>query len=323
MRLQMKISSQLLAAMALSVALSSPALAKHHHHHNAAHAHTAGKARGASGGPTAGRNAGPSDAPAIATGDTPGKGDHLTPKVGSSGSHDSGTDNAGGKDDLPPKNGGDAKRDVNSSISPAGGADGDHQRSGLDSNPIDTSITVNQGPETGRNHGAYLFGKRTTFSTVKPIAALPTGGSEAEIPALGGTKYRWLLVHRHEFPAGLERESHRNAIGAREKQDQGGVQRNAVGSLVLPGHHVVAMRSATGDMMPPLGNAAGPQVKPDTTPRNNPAPNIATLKIFRMGGLSINRTGLDRPAYGTAGIGGPPQIDRGVLSGNMFHPKHP
>jgi hypothetical protein len=190
-----------------------------------------------------------------------------------------------------------------------------------DTTAIDTSITVNQGHRTGRD------GNGPSVKTAD-------------------RKYKKAIVkhepdHHHDAATAFKPHWQRNAVGALVKRDDPVVRRDAVGVL-LHEHdkHDREAKSVAGQTTPPPGQAAAPLSGPasagnatvarsvtDPTAKNDHRLDPAVLQIVRTNGQSIDGTGLRRPAYNLGALGGAVQVhaqlNSGVLSGNMFHPKHP
>jgi hypothetical protein len=194
---------------------------------------------------------------------------------------------------------------------------------------IDTSITVNQRPVSLRNVRHHFDRKANTGRTTKTARAT---SPEA--------KRRHSLTHPREIHFASHRGSHRNAIGARVEQehaDRG--QANAHDKMRYekalehkPPEHDKAIEPANGvvhrDIAAPTsavthGLDAGLAGR---TTIEQLSPNAS--KTARISGLSISGTDSFRPRFDTGAVGGPAQINKinintGVLSGNMFHPRHP
>lgn len=175
----------------------------------------------------------------------------------------------------------------------------------LESTPIDTSITVHQGPHTDRNAKGPLSWKSKFFKTGKDATIKATSGLSRKFARFLG-KRRW----------------QRNAIGALVKQDNEGLNHNAAGALVEK-QNLGSKLSTAGAPQPPPRTTPVTQRNPDTLVKGDHAVRTAALKIVVANGLSLSGGAYNRPGFGTAATGGPAQINRGVLSGSMFHPRHP
>jgi hypothetical protein len=168
----------------------------------------------------------------------------------------------------------------------------------------------------------------------------PTKTSKTTGAWHSGLKYQH--VHNHHIEG-----SHRNAVGAvvdPNKKDydksDGHLHRNAVGALVdlnKKDHDKIDKTVEHGDATGPVTNDLDTKPVIDNAPVNKLGPgavqnkdhaSVATvLTLVKMNGQGIVGAGLNRGRAGAAALGGPAQIkiniNTGVLSGNMFHPKHP
>ena len=185
---------------------------------------------------------------------------------------------------------------------------GPSSKEGSAETPLDTTITVNQGPASIK-HAKTRLGKKTkTAYTTKTAKTTKTTG------ALGVVlKHQYVFNHRQKPSVGLGGNLQRNAVGALVEHKTDHDKTIEHSTTVVPG---VTART-TGPVTPNLvtkavnGNATIDKSRPDAN------------KIVRTSGLSISGTGSFRTKFDTGALGGPAQINSGVLSGNMFHPKHP
>jgi hypothetical protein len=270
---------RLFVIVAAVLALSSPALAKHHHVASTDHGAAA----------------------------------HAPKSASDTGNSTSTSDAALKIDDAKPDTG--AKDLAHSEQR----SDGRHPQ--IESNPIDTSITVNQGRHYHRHDRRFLVEKRKlpkTDMTVRTGAAGVTSGP-------GQKNLRFLAVHDSK-PGAPKIHLQRDAVGAvvnHDDHNDNGSHRNAVGAVVERDKRDTSPKLAPGGSVPALSNGPVTQAKLGMPSSANRDHSAAALSLVRMNGLSLSGTGLARPGFNTVAIGGPPQTDRGVLSGNMFHPKHP
>jgi hypothetical protein len=178
---------------------------------------------------------------------------------------------------------------------------------------IDTHITVNQGRETIKG-----LGKRQLRSSNVNIA---TGI---------GLKRQHVVERSQRTPTRSPGDRRRNSVGA--VVDKAATEhRNATGAVVLspttagpelkanPAPLATGMTVLTPNAVSPAGNAPVPPVATQAN-RGNTA---SAVTVATTNGLSINGTGLIRPASRIAAIGGPAKMAPGMLSGNSFRPKHP
>ncbi len=81
------------------------------------------------------------------------------------------------------------------------------------------------------------------------------------------------------------------------------------------------------DTKPVIDNAPVNKLGPSGAQNKDHGSVTTALTLVKINGQGIGGTGLNRGRTGTAALDGPAQIkiniNTGVLSGNMFHPKHP
>jgi hypothetical protein len=277
----MRSALRLFVITAAAMLLCGPALARHYHY-GAAQSH-ASASHGRSGSSPAAAN-GPRTAPQQAT-DTAGSTDKgaTGPKAGD------------GKTDVDAKDFSHSER-----------SNGTHPE--LQSNPIDSSITVTQGLRHDRRDKGRL--------SEKPKTKWTPGYSQ---------KYAAFRALHGGTPGKPRRD--RNAVGALVKNDDHEFwhrHRNAVGVLVEHDRHDHDAKTAP----------SGAQLSPSSSSGSQPAAPVApvaaaavpaklnppTAQIVRA--QSVSGTGLKMQQIHTAAaIGGAAQPRAGVLSGNMFHPR--
>lgn len=173
---------------------------------------------------------------------------------------------------------------------------------------IDTSNSVHLGRETINN------GKQRSVTKTKTTKTTGAPGS--------GRKYQIVHNHQHESPVGSDGGLHRNAIGA--VVDPNKMEHNKTvehGSAAGPVTHDLV------DTKPVIDNAPVNKLSPGAAQNKDHSSVTTALALIRTNGLGIVGTGSNRPGIGMAALGGPAQIkiniNTGVLSGNMFHPRHP
>jgi hypothetical protein len=283
----MRSALRLFVITAAAMLLCGPALARHYHY-GATQSH-APASHGQSGSGPATAN-GPNTAPQQAT-DTAGSVD---------------------KSGAGPK-AGDGKADVDAKdFSHSERSNGPHPE--LQSNPIDSSITVTQGLRHDRRDKWRL--------SEKPKTKGMPGYSQ---------KYSAFLALHGGRPGDKHRED-RNAVGALVKHDDHGFRhwnRNAVGALIEHDKHDHDAKTGPSGGQSPLGSSSGS--RPTVTPAAPVSPATAAAstrldppaaQIVRTSPQSIGGVGSKPQQLRTAAaIGGPAQPRAGVLSGNMFHPK--
>ena len=167
-----------------------------------------------------------------------------------------------------------------------------------------------------------------------------TGAAPEKAPG-SSLKEQNVHYHQQETPVGPDGGLHRNAVGAVNLvAPDGGLRRNAVGALVEPNkadpgkadHDKAAEHTnATGmvihdlDTKPVIDNTPVNKLSPAATQNKDRSSVTTALSIVRASGQGIGASGLKRREIGMVALGGPApiNINSGVLSGNMFHPKHP
>jgi hypothetical protein len=292
------------AALALCVLSASVASAAHHHGHHS----NAGTMAGASGsGASDHVTGGPATHESgVAGADSTGKTANDQPGQRSKGL--SGADASNGPETV----------GRNQAVRPVpGGAN----VNGVDA-PIDTSITVNQGParRDARRDKGGKYGKEDVGAAIADIKQRLLGKpSSTAAPKTSG-----LLPppHRHQpkFSTKNAASATRNAIGA--LVERGGTQGSAATGLHEPGP------KGPGGV---VGSVAG-QPEPGGAPANHGSLNVlhnghsdpegATVIIPSVHDLSINGTHLVRPGAGLGSLGGPAKVVAGI-SGSNVRMKHP
>jgi hypothetical protein len=190
--------------------------------------------------------------------------------------------------------------------------------------PLDTSITVNRPPMSLRNPDM----KTSVLGTTKSVGLTGLGW-----------KRQHELNHSREVHAGFHPDLRRNAIGVLVEPnhtDQGNAE------LHNKTEHEITndQNAAKYDKAIEPGNTIAPHVITSTTnpithgPNAGPTTSKTTieelspnaLSIARTSSLSLSGTDSIRPRIDIGAVGGPAPINKininsGVLSGNMFHPK--
>jgi hypothetical protein len=202
-------------------------------------------------------------------------------------------------------------------------------KEGPEATSIDISITVNQRPVSRRNVRHHFDRNAKTGRTTKTARST---SPEA--------KRRHALTHPREIHFASHRGSHRNAIGARVEQERAD-HGQADAHYKMRHDRALEQKPPEHDKAIDLPNSV---VHRDSAPTTSPvthgldaglagrttieqlSPNAS--KTARISGLSISGTDSFRPRFDTGAVGGPAQINKinintGVLSGNMFHPRHP
>ena len=166
-----------------------------------------------------------------------------------------------------------------------------------------------------------------------------TGSAPENAPG-SGLKYQNVHNHHQKSPVGPHGGLQRNAVGAvGPVAPDAGLHRNAVGAPVEPNktdHEAVIEHgnasNAAGpvihdlDTKPVIENAPVNKLSPAAAGNKDHQSVTTALTLVRVNGQGIVGTGLNRRAIGMVALGGPQikiNTNTGVLSGNMFHPKHP
>jgi len=189
----------------------------------------------------------------------------------------------------------------------------------MDNSPIDTSIapgfnSKKAGAGTARHKSTFLLRPSKHSSVGQHLRNLNTAHSAAITTNAVGAHVQDRV--RSALARGTIRAAARNAIGVAPTRGIVG------GSVNANASHGVAVNAIgmTVPLHPAVTNATGPKT----------GPIVPTASV----GMTTNRSSLNGSAMivhsssGTAALGGPQQIRQtslssGVLSGNMFHPRHP
>jgi len=191
---------------------------------------------------------------------------------------------------------------------------------GMNAMPLDTSITVMPGLY-GKKAGGGMAQKKKQTVIFRPLKrpALQSGQSE----------------HAHNLsPATANAVTRTNAVGAHvqdrvraafARAGSHGEIKNAIGGAAAPGPGGVNTNAAEGVAVNSVGVTV--HVHPGIPGTNTAEPKTGPVEPVASAGTMnhsvVNGHDMIRPGSAAGAIGGPAKNTTGVLSGSMFHLRHP